>query len=81
MRRGLSDTDPDTEQVHLDLLRAALWEAPRLPLKGRDAVKLGVAPGPDVGRLVGQVEEWWIAGDFQADRAACLEKLKELAGS
>ncbi|MGH6932785.1 MAG: CCA tRNA nucleotidyltransferase [Dongiaceae bacterium] len=64
----------------LDLLGSAGWEAPPFPLKGRDAVRLGVAPGPDVGRLVEQVEEWWIAGDFQADRAACIEKLKELAG-
>jgi poly(A) polymerase len=64
----------------LELLRAGAWEAPRFPLKGRDAVKLGVAPGPDVGRLIEQVEEWWIADDFRADRTACLEKLKELAG-
>jgi hypothetical protein len=25
------------------------------------------------------LEDWWIAGDFKADRAACLAKLTELA--
>jgi poly(A) polymerase len=73
--------DPRAGEGWLDLLRATGWEAPRFPLKGRDAVKLGVAPGPDVGRLVTQVEDWWIAGDFAADRATCLEKLRELIGA
>jgi poly(A) polymerase len=77
------DAVPDARagESWLDLLRAAGWEAPRFPLKGRDAVQLGVAPGPDVGRLVIQVEDWWIDGDFAADRAACLEKLRELSGA
>jgi hypothetical protein len=25
------------------------------------------------------VEDWWVAGDFVADRAACLARLEELA--
>ena len=63
-----------------DVLRAgADWVAPRFPLKGRDAVKLGVPPGPAVGRLMATLEDWWIAGDFAADRAACLAKLTDLA--
>ncbi len=64
----------------LDLLRLAHeWQPPRFPLRGRDAVRLGVSPGPEVGRLMDALKEWWIAGDFTADRAACMEKLKELA--
>jgi poly(A) polymerase len=78
---GDAAPDPRADEGWLGLLRAAGWEAPRFPLKGRDAVQLGVAPGPDVGRLVTQVEDWWIAGDFAADRAACLEKLRELSAA
>jgi poly(A) polymerase len=64
----------------LDLLRAGVeWVAPRFPLKGRDAVRLGVPPGPAVGRLMATVEEWWIAGDFQGDREICLTELRRLA--
>ncbi len=63
-----------------ELLRAGTrWVAPRFPLRGRDAVRLGVPPGPAVGRLMAALEDWWIAGDFQADRATCLAKLEELA--
>jgi len=40
-----------------------------------------VAPGPEVGRLLAEVEAWWEAGDFRADRAACLAELgRRIAG-
>jgi len=69
-------------EAWIDLLRAgADWAAPRFPLKGRDAVKLGVPPGPSVGRLMATLEDWWIAGDFQADREACLAELRERAAA
>ena len=65
-------------EAWISLLRTGIeWAPPRFPLKGRDAVRLGVPPGPAVGRLMAALEDWWIAGDFKADRAACLEKLKE----
>lgn len=64
--------------------RAALalardWTPPELPVSGGDALRLGLAPGPTVGALMSAVEDWWVAGDFVADRAACLARLEELA--
>lgn len=55
------------------------WTFPDLPVSGADILKLGLAPGPKVGVLMTAVEEWWIAGDFTADRAACLAELEKLA--
>lgn len=54
---------------------AESWTAPRFPLKGSDALNLDVAPGEAVGRLLADVEAWWIAHDFEPDRAACLAEL------
>jgi len=54
------------------------WTPPRFPLRGDDVLDLGVAPGPDVGKLLGRVEEWWVAGDFAADRAAARAYLRTL---
>jgi poly(A) polymerase len=51
---------------------------PRFPLAGRDIVALGIPPGERVGRLVDAVRDWWEAGDFTADRNACLAYLKSL---
>jgi len=79
---GGAAMDRRATEAWTDLLRAgAEWVAPRFPLKGRDAVKLGVPPGPAVGRLMATLEDWWIAGDFQADRAACLAELRQRAGA
>jgi poly(A) polymerase len=60
----------------LDL--AAKWTPPRFPLVGRDVTALGVPPGPRVGQLLAKVRQWWQEGDFAADRAACLDRLREI---
>jgi poly(A) polymerase len=56
------------------------WRPIPFPLKGRDALALGLPAGPRVGELLARVEAWWEDGDYRADRAACLEKLKALIG-
>lgn len=64
--------------------RAALafarnWVPPELPVSGGDALRLGLKPGPQIGALIEAVERWWVAGDFVADRTACLAELERLA--
>jgi poly(A) polymerase len=54
------------------------WTPPRFPLAGRDVVALGIPPGERVGQLLDRVREWWEAGDFTADRTACLGYLQTL---
>jgi poly(A) polymerase/tRNA nucleotidyltransferase (CCA-adding enzyme) len=64
-------------------LRARLAALPRpvFPLAGRDALKLGVPPGPEVGRLLAAVRSWWRDGGCSADRTACLARLAAAAGA
>ncbi|HEX6441145.1 MAG TPA: CCA tRNA nucleotidyltransferase [Stellaceae bacterium] len=57
---------------------AASWPLPRFPLKGRDVTALGIPAGKRVGELLAAVQTWWEEGDFTADRAACLKRLKEM---
>ncbi len=59
------------------LALAAGWVPSVFPLAGRDVTALGIPPGPRIGQLLAELRRWWEAGDFIADRAACLEKLKE----
>jgi poly(A) polymerase len=56
----------------------ARWQPKALPVQGRDLQKLGVPSGPELGRLMAQVEDWWIAQDFHPDRKACLERLQKM---
>ena len=53
---------------------------PPFPLKGRDLRARGVPPGPELGRLLRALEDWWIAHAFQPDRAACLAELDRRLG-
>lgn len=59
---------------------ADAWRPQEFPLKGRDVATLGVPPGPRMGRLLAEVEEWWERGDFRADRNACMGELRRRAG-
>ena len=61
----------------LDLARG--WTPPAFPLAGRDVIALGIPAGERVGRLLSAVHDWWEEGDFTADRAQCLERLRDLA--
>ena len=58
-------------------LRERLQAMPRpvFPLSGRDVVGQGVAPGPEVGRLLALVCDRWRADGCIGDRAACLGQL------
>ena len=46
------------------LALAGAWTRPRLPVGGRDLARLGMAPGPETGRVLKAFEAGWIADDF-----------------
>lgn len=59
------------------LLRLAQsWKAPSFPLRGRDLVAAGVAPGPAIGKLLAGLEAWWIENDFRATAAQCRAEMR-----
>ena len=59
------------------LLRLAQgWKGGRFPLRGRDLLAAGVAPGPQIGALLTALEAWWIKGDFRATAAQCRAELR-----
>lgn len=53
------------------------FRAPVFPLTGKDALAAGYPAGPDVGRALQSVEDWWISEDFSPAPAACLDRLKK----
>ena len=54
------------------------WKAPTFPVNGSDVLALGVEAGPEVGRLLATLEDWWIENDFAPNRAALLDRLDAL---
>ena len=55
------------------------WQPPQFPLDGRDAMAAGVKEGPAVGKILNELEQWWIENDFKPDRVALLARLKARA--
>ncbi|MDQ0473621.1 CCA tRNA nucleotidyltransferase [Labrys wisconsinensis] len=52
----------------LDLAEA--WPPPKSPFSGARAARLGVAPGPRLGRVLQEAERRWIDADYPADAEA-----------
>ena len=55
---------------------ASTWPRPTFPLTGRDVMLAGVPEGPLVGRILAEVEDWWIDADFIDDEFSLAERLK-----
>ncbi|WP_300376215.1 CCA tRNA nucleotidyltransferase [Henriciella sp.] len=58
-----------------DLLYAVLaWKRPEFPVGGEDALAAGLE-GPEIGKALRALEEWWMEQDFQPDREELLARL------
>ncbi|SHJ09944.1 poly(A) polymerase [Roseomonas rosea] len=58
--------------------RIEAMPVPAFPLQGRDAIALGVKPGPEMGRLLAETRRWWWEGGCTADAQACRSRLAEM---
>ena len=45
-------------------------------MTGENVMAAGVPQGPMVGRVLGEVEDWWIDADFTDDEFSLAERLK-----
>jgi len=76
LKRAWAEQPQAAPQARALLHYAEHWAVPRFPLGGADALAAGVPIGPEVGRLLREVEAWWIERDFP-DQGA-LDQLRAL---
>jgi poly(A) polymerase len=77
--RWAEDKKPSNQMQWRALIAMADgWARPKLPLSGAQIVQAGVPPGPEVGRVMAEVEEWWIDADFTDDEFSLIERLKAI---
>jgi poly(A) polymerase len=60
------------------LAHADAWQPPKFPLTGRDVMLAGVPEGPLVGKILAEVESWWVDSDFIDDSFSLAERLKSV---
>jgi poly(A) polymerase len=77
-RIWLVEAREDGDPAGWEALRAriAALEVPVFPLLGRDLLAEGVPPGPAVGRLLGALREYWLAGGCVATREEMLAEAR-----
>jgi poly(A) polymerase len=66
----------NTHQWRALLALADSWVRPTFPLKGPDAMAAGVPQGPLVGKVLSEVEAWWVDNGFTDDKFSLAERLK-----
>lgn len=81
--RAISDTEALLEAgAYGRLLKLAQkWQKPAFPLKGADLTAMGMAPGPEIGKLMRKLEDAWIESGFSLTRDALIKRAAELQKS
>ncbi len=67
---------PNSVQWRALIAMADSFTPPEMPLTGDEVMAAGVPHGPEVGRVMREVEEWWVDADFTEDRFSIIERLK-----
>ena len=75
---AIGNTAVADNMLWLRLLRTTTqWTNIPFPLRGKDALALGLEPGPQVGMLLRALRQWWEETGYQANRVVLLAKLEE----
>ena len=64
-------------ETNIDIRELLHWQAPEFPLRGNDLIKAGVLEGPELGKTLSEIEQWWLDQGMLPDRQSCLEKLNQ----
>ncbi|MFY7959365.1 MAG: hypothetical protein ACOVVK_04735, partial [Elsteraceae bacterium] len=62
------------EDLVADWVRITATEVPAMPLTAADLLAQGLTPGPELGRRLAALQDWWDEQGGKPDRAACLRK-------
>lgn len=57
------------------------WTKPVFPLTGTQVIAAGVEKGPEVGRIMREIETWWVEQDFTPDETMLLERLNSTSAT
>ena len=74
--RGRRAAEPQWRAL---LAQAGEWQAPAFPVTGEDAKAAGAPEGPLIGKVLREVEDWWIDEDFPPSRELVLDRLRLVA--
>jgi poly(A) polymerase len=71
-------SDKTLEEYTSIMAQIEVREIPRFPVTGGDLQDLGFTPGPVIGAILKETEQWWVDHDFTPDYAVCLNHIQQL---
>ncbi len=74
-----ADVGQRTDELAKALSYIAGWPVAQMPFKGSDLAGMGVSPGPQMGAILKQFENWWVDEDFPDDTALLAARLRAIA--
>lgn len=66
------------EEYNATIAKIDVREIPKFPISGGDLQDQGFVPGPVIGEILKNTEQWWIDHDFSPDFGACLSHIQKL---
>lgn len=73
-----SFSDKTLDDYNLAMSKIENMEIPRFPITGGDLQDLGFSPGPVIGEILKETEQWWVDHDFRPDYSASLNHIQTL---
>ncbi len=64
-----------------NLAVASWFVKPVLPVTGADVLRLGVPTGPHVGKILSEIEAYWLASDFTLEKEELENKISDIVKS
>tara|TARA_B110001454_G_scaffold218661_1_gene247345 strand:- start:208 stop:1455 length:1248 start_codon:yes stop_codon:yes gene_type:complete len=57
---------------------AKSFEKPQFPFNAKDVINMGIEEGPLVGKILLELEDWWVDNGFLTDEYSIIERLKAI---
>lgn len=62
-----------TSDLKKNIILSQNWHSPKLPISGQDLVNIGLSKGPELGKNLKALTQWWIEQSFKPSAADCLD--------
>lgn len=73
LKLAVARADTNQARFHRLLDQTVSWRRPEFPVSGKDLLKKGLLPGPEVSHRLAQLEEKWVESDFKLKKADLLK--------
>lgn len=76
LHRILNNIDDDYLSFIMHIVER--WEIPKFPISGQDLIDRGIKEGPELGKFLNALENWWMLEAFKPNIESCNDMLNKV---